>query len=100
MKYRHAWLDYYLINLTDQEDKFYTNNWFGEIIIKLNKKKVRPFANVKPDIFLRKTIRLNVMSLWKGEKVLIYEVIWATRHRNGYLGIDIYFDVIFIIKLI
>ena len=63
MKYRQAWLDYCLINLIGQKDKLYANNQFEETIIKLNKKKVRPSANAKSDIFLCKTITLNVISL-------------------------------------
>ena len=71
MRYRQAWLDYYFINLTGQKDKFYVNDQFGEIIIKPNKKKVRPFANAKSDVFLRKTIALNIMSLYKGEEIFV-----------------------------
>ena len=63
MRYRQAWLDYCLINLTGREDKFYANNRFEETIIKLNKEKVRPSANAKSDVFLRKMITLNVISL-------------------------------------
>ncbi len=37
---------------------------FGERIILLNKEKVHPSANTKSDEFLRKTVALNVLSLW------------------------------------
>ena len=70
MRYKQAWLDYCCINLTSQEDKFYTNNQFGEIIIKLNKEKLNPSTNAKSDVFLCKTIVLNIISLKKSKKVL------------------------------
>ncbi len=99
MKYRQAWLDYCLINLTGQKGKFYANNRFGETIIKLNKKKVRPFANAKSDVFLRKTIALNVMSLWKSKEMLA-RATRATRHRNRHSVIDSRSNITLMVKLI
>lgn len=71
MKYRQTWLDYYLINFTDKEGKFYVNNQFKKTIIKLNKEKVRLSTNIKSDIFLRETIALNIISLWKNKEMLV-----------------------------
>ncbi len=99
MRYNQVWLDYCLINLTCWEGKFYTDDWFGEIIIKLNKKKVRPSANTKSDVFLREIIALNVTSLWKGIEVLV-QAIRAIWHENHHLVIDTRSDVIFMVKLI
>ncbi len=99
MRYRQAWLDYCLINLTGRKGKFYTDNRFGETIIKLNKEKVRPSANAKSDVFLRETIVLNVMSLWKSKEVLT-QATGATRHRNCHLVVDTRSDVILMVKLI
>lgn len=69
--YRQALLDYYFINLTSQKDKFYINDWFKETIIIFNKEKVRLSTNLKTDMFLYKTIALNIMSLWKSKKLFI-----------------------------
>ncbi len=99
MKYRQAWLDYCLINLTGREGKFYADNRFRETIIKLNKEKVRPSANAKSDVFLRETIALNVMSLWKSKKMLA-RATGATRHGNRHSVVDSRSDVTLMVKLI
>ncbi len=99
MRYRQAWLDYYPINLTGQKGKFYTNDQFGETIIKLNKEKVRLSATAKSDVFLHEIIALNIMSLWKRREV-IAQSTGVTRHGNRHSVIDTYSDVILIVKLI
>lgn len=99
MRYRKIWLDYRLINLTGREGKFYANNQFSKIIIKLNKEKVRPSVNAQSDIFLREIIALNVMSLWKSKEMLS-QTIRATQHGNHYSVINSRSDVILMIKLI
>lgn len=99
IKYRQAWLNYCVINLTGRERKFYADNQFEETIIKLNKKKVRPSANTKFDVFLRKTIALNIISLQKSKKMLA-QAIGATWHGNCHLIVNICSDVILMVKLI
>lgn len=82
-----------------QKNKFQVNDQFEEIIIKLNKEKVRPFANAKFDIFLYKTITLNITSFWKSKKILILATS-VTQHGNYYLVVDIHSDINFMVKLI
>lgn len=99
IKYRQAWLDYCLINLTGRERKFYADDRFGKTIIKLNKEKVRPSANAKFNVFLRETIALNVMSLSKSKKILA-QATGATWHENCHSIVNTRSDVILIVKLI
>lgn len=51
-EFMQIWLDYCLINSFGRPKKLYSNDQFGEIIIKLYKKKVRPLSNAKSDKFL------------------------------------------------
>ncbi|WP_375449060.1 hypothetical protein [uncultured Nostoc sp.] len=46
------------------------NNRFGEKIILLNKEKICPFANISSNEFLRKTVAMNVISLWKCQEAV------------------------------
>ncbi len=61
--------------------------------------KVRPSANAKSDVFLRETIALNVMSLWKSKEMLA-QATGATRHGNCHSVVDSRSDVTFMVKLI
>ena len=97
--HRQAWLDYCLINISGRKGKFYADDRFGETIIKLNKEKVRPSSNAKSDEFLRKTIALNVMSLWKSKEVLA-QATGATRHGSRHSVVDTTVDVDFLVKLL
>lgn len=97
--YRQAWLDYCLVNISGRKGKFYAGDRFGEIIIKLNKEKVRPSSNAKSDEFLRETISLNVMSLWKSKEVLS-QATGATRHGSRHSVVDTTADVDFLVKLL
>ncbi|MCJ1345659.1 hypothetical protein MMC31_003867 [Peltigera leucophlebia] len=94
-----SWLDYCLINISGRKSKFYADDRFGETIIKLNKKKVRPSSNAKSDEFLRETIALNVMSLWKSKEVLA-QATSTTRHGSRHSVVDTTVDVDFLVKLL
>lgn len=67
-----AWYDYCLINLSGRFNKFIADNQFNKRIILLNKDKIRLFANAKSDEIFRKTIRLNVLSLWSCKEAVLY----------------------------
>ena len=69
------------------------------MIIKLNKEKVKPFANVKSNIFLHKTIVLNIISLWKSKKMLA-QATRVTRYGNCHLVVDSHFNINLMVKLI
>ena len=78
---------------------FYTNDWFGKTIIKLNKKKIWPFINLKTDKFLREIIASNVLVLWKSKEV-IARVTNTTKHENRHAVVETYNNVIFVVKLL
>ncbi len=78
---KQAWLDYCLINPSGRVDKFMANNRFGERIILLNKKKIRPSVNALSDEFLREIVAMNVISLWKCREA-VSQTIGATSHGN------------------
>lgn len=94
-----AWLNYSLINIFGRPGKFYPDNCFGETIIKLNIKKVRLSSKAKSDIFLCKTVALNLMSLWKSKKVLA-EGTGATSHSNCHSVVESYPNMQFLPRLI
>ena len=96
---RQAWLNYFLINISGWPSKFYPNNCFGETIIKLNKKEVCLLSNAKLDVFLRKTVTLNVISLWKSKKVL-FQTTDVTFHGNCHFFIENHPNIRFLIELI
>ena len=74
-----------------------SNDWFGEKIILLNKKKVRPSANAKTDEFLRKTVVLNVLSLWLCKET-ISRATGATSHGNRHSLVAKLPDVSLLVK--
>lgn len=80
---KQAWLDYCLINLSRRVNKFIADNLFGKKIILLNKEKICPFANVLSDEFLRETMAMVVIFLWKCQKVISC-TIGATLYNNCY----------------
>lgn len=51
-------MNYYFINISERVNKFFADNWFDETIIKDNKDKVKPSANIISVIFIKKTIAL------------------------------------------
>lgn len=69
---------------------------FGETIIMLNKEKVRPSANAKSDEFLRETVALNVMSLWKCKEVMAR--VTATSHGNHHSLVSTFPDISLLVK--
>lgn len=99
LSFRQAWLDYSLINISGQAGKFYPDDRFGETIIRLNKEKVRPSSNAKSDIFLRETVAMNVMSLWKSKNILA-QATGATSHGNRHSIVSNYPDMRFLIGLL
>ena len=78
---KQAWLDYYLINPSEKADKFIVDNQFRERIILLNKEKICPSANTSSKEFLRETMIMNVISLWKCWEV-VSRTTKATLHGN------------------
>lgn len=96
---RQAWLNYSPVNISGQPGKFYPDNCFGETIIKLNKEKVRLSTNAKSDVFLRDTVALNVMSLWKSKEVFA-QATGATFHGNRHFVVENHPDMQFLIGLI
>ena len=93
------WYDYCLINLSDRENKFYSNNCFDKTIIKLNKEKIRPSSNVKTDYNFREIISLNVLALWKSKKI-IARAIEAKRYGNCHLMVKSDQDISFVMNLL
>lgn len=78
---KQAWLDYCLINPSGRADKFMADDRFGERIILLNKEMICPSANASSDEFLRETVAMNVISLWKCREA-ISRTTGATSHGN------------------
>lgn len=64
-------MDYCLINTLGKANKFFADDWFGEIIIMKNKDKVKPLVNTTSDKFLRETIVLNIILLAKRGEVIV-----------------------------
>ena len=75
---KKAWMNYCLINISRRANKFFADDRFGETIIKENKDKVRPSANVTLDEFLREIIALNIYHLLKLEKLWSEKVVLLT----------------------
>lgn len=65
---KQVWLNYCLINLSGQADKFMADNQFGKKIILLNKKKICLSANVSSDKFFKKAVAINVSFFENVEK--------------------------------
>lgn len=62
----------FLINLFNRPSRVIANNWFGKKIILFNKTKVWLLANIKSELFFKKIIVLNVISLQKCKKVILH----------------------------
>lgn len=92
------WQQCSLINLFGWPNKFFADNHFSKTIIGLNKEKIYPSVNLKIDKFFRKIIEFNILTLYKSKKI-IAQVTKATRHRNWHIVIEIYNDVIYMVKL-
>lgn len=88
-----------MINLSGCPDKFYTNDQFGETIIKLYKEKVRPSSNTKLDKFLQEVIAPNVLSLWKIKEVMA-KATWFISHGNHHLLVGSTFDLSLLVKIL
>ncbi len=73
------------------------DNRFGKRIILLNKKKIRPSANVSSNEFLRKTVAMNVISLWKCREA-VSQTTGATSHGNCHNFATKLLDVSLLIK--
>lgn len=95
--FKQAWLDYCVISPSGGKDMFVVDDQFGETIIMLNKKMIRPSANAKSDSFLYKIVTLNVMLLWKCKEVIV-RVTGATSHRNHHLLVSIFPDMSLLVK--
>ena len=61
--YKQAWLDYSFINISGYSDKFFADNLFKKTIIKLNKGKTKPSANIATNDFLREIVSMFILSL-------------------------------------
>ncbi len=57
------------------------NDRFGEKIILLNKERIGLFANTSSDKFLRETVAMNVISLWKCQEA-VSQTTGAISHGN------------------
>lgn len=53
---KEAWRESYLINISDQPNKFILDNEFSETINILNKESIKLSANAKSDKFFYKTM--------------------------------------------
>ena len=84
---KKAWMNYSLINMSRRANKFFADDWFSKTIIKKNKDKVKPSANVILDEVLRETVVLNIISLAKTREVMARES-GATNHDNHYSAIN------------
>lgn len=89
---KEALIDYCLINMSGKTNKFFANNWFGETIIKKNRDKVRPSANITLDKFLRKTVISNIISLTKTKDIKPKKSS-ATNYGNHHLAVNNTVDV-------
>lgn len=86
---RQAWQTRSLINSFSWLNKFYANNQFSKIIIKLNKKKIQLFVNSKTNKFLKEMIIFNVLALQKNKDIMA-RITKITKNRNWYFVIEIY----------
>ena len=96
---RKTWIEYYLINTSGKANKFFANDWFGEIIIKKNKDKVKPSANAISDEFLREIIVLNIISLAKTREVMARKSS-VTNHGNHYSAVNNTIDISKLVQLL
>lgn len=56
------------------------------------------FANAKTNKFFKKVITLNILLLWKS-KIVIALIIRVINHKKRHFIIEIYHNVLFIMKL-
>ena len=84
-----------MINPSGKPGKNFADDRFGEIIIKLNKEKLKLSANAKTDNFFRNIIAPNVLTLGQNKEIMATDC-GATDHSNCHSVVDIYHDVIFI----
>lgn len=68
---KEVWLRFYLINISGRLNKFVPNDWFGEIIIILNKENINPSVNAKSDKFLCKTVLQNMLLLCNSKEAFL-----------------------------
>lgn len=54
-----------------KSNNFFADNWFGKIIIKENKEKVKPIANIILNKFLKGIVVLNIILLAKTREVIV-----------------------------
>ena len=80
-------------------EKFYPNDRFGKTIIKLNKEKVGLLFNALFDIFLWKTVTLNMIFLQKSKELVARPTSATTSHGNCYVFLDHFADMRYLIKL-
>lgn len=92
-------IDYYLINTSERVNKYFTKDWFREIIIKKNKDKVRLSANSILDKFLRETVALNIISLAKSRKTMIKKS-GTTNYGNYHLAINNTVDISKLVQIL
>lgn len=60
---------------------------------------IRSLFNAKSDMFLRKTVALNIILLWKRKQVFT-KVTAATYHGSYYSVLDTITDINFFLKLL
>ena len=70
---------------------------FGKTIIMLNKDKIKPSANAKFDNFLRETVTLNILLLYRTREVLL-QAARATSHGSHHATVKKYADVSLLVK--
>ena len=88
-----------MINSSGQLDKFYANNRFGEIIIKLCKEKVKLSSNTKLDEFLQEDIAPNVFLLWKIKEVMA-RTTQSTSYGNYHSLVGFTFNLSLLVKIL
>lgn len=92
-------MDYCLINMSKELNKFFADNQFDETIIKENKNKVRSSANSILDKFLRKIVMFNIILLAKTRKIMAKKSD-ATNHSNYYLIVNNIVDISKLVQLL
>lgn len=78
---------------------FVPDDWFGEIIIILNKKNINRSASTKSEEFFCKTMSQNMLSLYNSKKDFL-QATWSTKYSNCHLIVDSYLVICYFIKFL
>lgn len=80
-------INQYLINILEKPNNVFINNWFGKIIIKKNKNKVKLSTNCILNKFLIEIIVFNIISFAKTREV-INKKYSTTQYSNYHLVVN------------